>query len=119
MKLFVLMRVREATAFAEAGGQALHLSGRHRVPGKVNPVSCAHLIDRDAERLVDTARRLGVRQVKIGRPFGRLTALSKAEGLHGPGQHIDLWGGPLASALAECAAPLPKQMSLFAGGDRR
>ena len=51
--------------------------------------SWGHLIDNDRERLETTARRLGVRVIKVSRP-GR------------NGQHIDLCGRPLERAMEEC-----------------
>ena len=51
----------------------------------------AHLFDQDAERLVATARRLGVRRVVVSRR-GQ------------PQQHVDLCGGPLRKAVAESVA---------------
>jgi hypothetical protein len=48
-----------------------------------------HLFDKDESRLVATAKRLGVRVIAIDRR-GQ------------PGQHIDLCGGPMRKALAEC-----------------
>lgn len=88
----------DAIQWSLKGGQALHL---HRVipdPTKAPRVFVeavargdwlAHLFDRDADRLVHTARRLGVRVVHIGRQGA-------------PGQHVDLCAGPLDRALAEC-----------------
>lgn len=98
MKSFAFNEVREAVAHAADGGQALHL---HRIiPDRSRAARCfvaavdrgediAHLFDLDRDRLVATARRLGVRVVKIDR--------------EGTGkQHIDLCGGPLRKALAMC-----------------
>jgi len=98
MRHFTQGQVREALAFAAAGGQALHT---HRViPYRAGAPRCflaavdrgediAHLIDHDMDRLRATARRLGLRRVYIDRQ-GR------------PGQHVDLCGGPLRRALAMC-----------------
>ena len=47
-----------------------------------------HLIGNDAEQLIKTAKRLGVRKIVIGRE-GR------------PGQHVDLCGAPLDRAIKE------------------
>lgn len=99
MKTFQCREVEEAIAHAGRGGQALHL---HRViPDRRAAPRCfvaavdrgediAHLFDLDEVRLVATARRLGVRVVKIDRPG---TAR----------QHVDLCGGPLRKAIAEAA----------------
>jgi hypothetical protein len=48
----------------------------------------AHLFDQDLTRLVKTARRLGVRVIRVERSGT-------------PKQHIDLCGKPLELALAE------------------
>lgn len=92
------MELREAEAFALAGGQALHL---HRViVNRARAPRCfvravdrgediAHLFDQDAVRLVRTAHALGVRVINVERRGG-------------PGQHIDLCGLPLRRALSQC-----------------
>ena len=51
----------------------------------------AHLFDMDRGRLISTARRLGVRVIRVER-----------EGTHR--QHIDLCGQPLARAVAMAEA---------------
>ena len=88
----------EAYVRAEQGGQALHL---FRDPG-VYPGcpgcfkrsrEAAHLIDYNIDRLIATARRLGVRVIKIGRKSRR-------------GQHIDLCGKPLEKARDEASQSL-------------
>ena len=98
MKRFSQSEIREALAHAAGGGQALHL---HRViPCRRHAPRCfvqavdrgediAHLFDQDAERLVETALRLGVRVTYIHHR-GQ------------PAQHIDLCGGPLRRAMALC-----------------
>lgn len=100
MKRFASLEVEEAIAYAAAGGQALHL---HRIiVDRTKAPRCfvqavdrgehiAHLFDLNTERLRATARRLGVRVVYIDR-----------EGT--PRQHLDLCGGPLRKAIAECEA---------------
>ena len=90
MQLFPQRQQKQALAFAAEGGQALHLSGYWRVPGRKEPTECAHLFDQDRERLVEMARILGVRAVKVEH---------EAE----PGQHVDLWGQPLRAALEVAA----------------
>jgi hypothetical protein len=96
MRAFGTMDLREAEAFAAAGGQALHLHNiivdRSRAPKCfVRDVDAgrpiAHLFDADVERLKRTARGLGVKVIVVERT-GQ------------PGQHIDLCGGPLAKAMA-------------------
>ena len=95
MKRFEMKEAVEAQDFADEGGQALHVC---ETTVKLGPAAgcCfsevrrwAHLIDRDADRLAKTARRLGVRVIKIGRPGAR-------------GQHVDLCGKPLEKAMKEC-----------------
>jgi len=82
--------VTAAMDYADQGGHALHLhtltSGHPLI--RRYPV-IAHLIDNDAVRLEKTARRLGVRVIKIERKGVR-------------GQHIDLCGKPLEKAKSEC-----------------
>lgn len=93
MKLFQERQLKEAYEYARSGGQALHL---FRNPGLwFDAPPCfrgrneaAHLIDYNIDRLIKTARRLGVRVIKCGRK-GRA------------GQHIDLCGRPLQKAKEE------------------
>lgn len=103
MKIFQQSQLREAKAYAAAGGQALHLfsGGIADAIGAVRKIpNCfrgrrelAHLIDQDRPRLEATARRLGVRVVFVDRAGTDL-------------QHVDLCGGPLerakAATLLEC-----------------
>lgn len=107
MKRFDCLEVPEAIAHAAAGGQSLHLHriivDRRKAPRCfVQAVDrgeqIAHLFDQDEARLRQTARRLGVRVVVVER---------RGE----EGQHVDLCGGPLRKALAECE---PREVS----GDR-
>jgi len=98
MKKFGVWEVEEAWKHAEDGGQALHI---HNIIVDYDKApSCfvrevesgrmiAHLFDKDRERLEKTARRLGVRVILVERPGKK-------------GQHIDLCGGPLRKAIAEC-----------------
>lgn len=93
-----MREIREAEAYANNGGQALHC---HRIIVNkdtaprcfVNAVArgedIAHLFDRDYARLVLTARKLGVKKIVV-------------EYVGHEGQHIDLCGGPLKKALALC-----------------
>lgn len=97
MKIFQQAQVREATAYAAAGGQALHLfSGAIAdAIGAVRKIpNCFrgrkeldHLFDQDTDRLRKTARRLGVRVIFVHHAGE-------------PRQHIDLCGGPLELAKA-------------------
>ncbi len=103
MKLFTAMQIREAIAFAKAGGQALHvwqpMAGvNHFFWDESAAPECfrkaarsgkpfAHLFDQDVERLRDTARTLGVNVIKVDRPGEDR-------------QHVDLCGRPLDRAIA-------------------
>lgn len=98
MKSFQTIEVDKAVAYAAAGGQALHLHriivNRDKAPRCfVDAVDrgeqIAHLFDRDTNRLMATAARLGVRVVYIDRAGT-------------PNQHLDLCGAPLRKAMAEC-----------------
>lgn len=77
------------------GGQALELWDKSYTMTPTAP-RCfrgrdfAKLYDRDELRLTATARRLGVRVIKVDRPGQPL-------------QHIDLVGGPMRKAIAEAA----------------
>ena len=98
MKVFLLREVEEAWAYADEGGQALHLHNiivdydkapRCFVAAVERGENIAHLFDKDEARLIKTARRLGVRVILVER-----------RGRHG--QHIDLCGQPLKRAIAQC-----------------
>jgi hypothetical protein len=95
MRVFERRDLHAAIAYAEGGGQAIHL---HRFVTPSAPAVfkaavkkgeyIAHLFDQDKERLTTTVRGLGVRVVKVER-----------EGT--PYQHVDLCGLPLARAVAQ------------------
>jgi len=91
MKVFPMMSIMDAYDHANAGGQALHLHtiNQGHPLFRRYPV-IAHLFDQDKDRLIATAKRLGVRVIKVEYP-----------GTHK--QHIDLCGKPLekAKAMAE------------------
>lgn len=98
MKKFDYVQIEEAYAYANSGGQALHLHKIINNP-KTAP-SCfvrevkkgnfiAHLFDRDEERLIETAKKLGVRVIEV-----------ECRGSFR--QHIDLCAGPLKKATALC-----------------
>ena len=94
MRVFTYGEIEEALQHAADGGQALHLFDP-RPFCKPSTPSCfkraseaGHLFDRDNRRLVETARRLGVRIVHIDRAGGS-------------GQHVDLVGAPLRKAKKE------------------
>jgi hypothetical protein len=98
MKYFEQRELKAAFLFAEHGGQALHLCRTAQFVTKDSP-NCfkkgrqfAHLIDHDVDRLMATARRLGVRVVKVERG-GKV------------GQHVDLCGKPLERAIMESRTP--------------
>lgn len=94
MKVFQMMQLEEAVAYAASGGQALHL---HRICGPKAPTcfkmairkgeNIAHLFDMDVARLLGTAYRLGINHLLV----------EKRGTSH---QHIDLCGGPLRKAMA-------------------
>lgn len=98
MRRFEMRELREAEAYAQGGGQALHL--HNIIPDRDRAPRCfvaavdrgeqiAHLFDLDVQRLNRTVRRLGVRVVVIDR-------------VGTDRQHVDLCGQPLIRALAEC-----------------
>jgi hypothetical protein len=98
LKTFAEREIRAAYEYAGIGGQALHLmSGRYAYLRADTPQcfkgrsQLAHLFDQDPVRLAATARRFGVRVIRIERP-GTLK------------QHIDLCAGPLLRAIAEAEA---------------
>ena len=104
MTVFQQRRLHEAFAFAAAGGQALHLiDGRFAYLRRDTPqvfknrAQLAHLFDQNKERLVATAKKLGVQVIRVEYP----------DHLR---QHIDLCAGPLRRALQLCEtlpAPSP------------
>jgi len=93
MKLFEERELLAAYEHAKRGGQALHLfSNPGLYPGAPacfkRSKEAGHLFDYDRHRLIRTAKRLGVRNIRVSR-LGR------------QGQHIDLCGMPLENAKAE------------------
>lgn len=102
MILFFENNANQAIEYAEQGGQALHLMDAQNWPGAAPAVfrrhrNWAHLIDRDEARLVATAKRLGVKNIKVSRQ-------------NRPGQHIDLCGEPLARAIGEAMQQIQERM---------
>lgn len=94
MKLFLQNELIEAYEHAKGGGQALHMmSGRFAYLRNDTPAcfkgrrELAHLFDRDPKRLIATARKFGVRVIKIEREGDPMR------------QHIDLCGKPLERAI--------------------
>ena len=68
MKLFAEREIFAAYEHADAGGQALHVHGMsqgHRLFAGYPEIG--HLIDNDKDRLVGTAKQLGVRVIKVER----------------------------------------------------
>ncbi len=103
MKQFEMKEIREAQQFALEGGQALHLHNMNQGHPLFRryPV-IAHLFDQDKDRLIATARKLGVRVIKVGR-----------EGENG--QHIDLCGKPLERAMILCQSEVRRCASCRKG----
>lgn len=98
VRVFQQRELPAAYAYAGEGGQAVHLMAERFAHLRSDTPSCfkgrgqvAHFFDQDKARLVATAKRLGVRVIRVER-----------EGT--PRQHIDLCGGPLAKALALASA---------------
>lgn len=99
MKLFQHEEAEAAMDFADQGGQALHV-WKPNVGHWPEAPSCfkrsctewAHLLDRNLDRLISTARSLGVVVIAVSRRGMR-------------GQHIDLCGGPLRKAKESCSDP--------------
>jgi hypothetical protein len=88
MRHFTTKQLLAAYAHAQSGGQALHLhplTAGH--PYFRRYPEAGHLFDQNLERLILTAKRLGVRIVKV-------------EHLGTHKQHVDLCGQPLARAKA-------------------
>ena len=86
MKTFRFYEIYDAYEHSKAGGQALHLhplTMGHPLFRRYNEI--AHLFDQDVDRLIATARKLGVRVIKV-----------EHKGTHR--QHIDLCGRPLERA---------------------
>ncbi len=91
MRRFEPREIREAGAHADDGGQALVIIPRSAKEGPLcfhRYSEYAYLMDRDENRLKRTARRLGVRVIKIDKP-GKT------------GQHVDLCRKPLERARLE------------------
>lgn len=100
MKVFQHRELLEAYRHIKEGGQALHLWTEEAVQawkqgGFENIPLCfqrsrmwAHLLDLDEERLVATAKRLGVKVIRVAQRGRR-------------SQHIDLCGKPLKRAFEE------------------
>lgn len=106
MRSFTQREIAAARAYAVDGGQALHLfSGAiadairkvRRIPTCFRGRrELAHLFDQDRQRLEQTARRLGVRVIKVEYPGTS-------------SQHVDLCGKPLERAKAEAQLQCARQ----------
>lgn len=91
MEIFKMHELVAAYGHSKAGGQALHLhtlTTGHPLFKRYREI--AHLLDMDKERLVATAKALGVRVIKVEHE-GTLK------------QHIDLCGKPLERAKLRAA----------------
>ncbi len=111
MRYFPFRDLRCAVGHAWQGGQALHVW--EAVPGWPKAPGCfrrsrywAHFFDADVKRLEETARRLGVRVIKIT-PGNRTRP-----------PHIDLCGAPLSKALRECDG-MTEELLVALGARRR
>ena len=92
---FEMKEIREAIAYSNRFGQALHIhtiNAGHKL-FKRYPV-IGHLFDLDKDRLIRTATKLGVRVIKI-----------EYEGT--ARQHIDLCGKPFDRAVSEAEPYIP------------
>jgi hypothetical protein len=95
LKVFRYRELEAAILWARKGHQALHLMqhSEYRWAGppcfKRSKVM-AHFFDQDVGRLIKSAKRLGVRVIKVEREGDE-------------GQHIDLCGKPLEKALSEAS----------------
>jgi len=107
MMSFGSKQIQEAIAYANDGGQALHIwsgfsNDTDPATGRAVPACFrhggpwAHLLDNDRARLIRTARRLGVRRIVVAN-----------EGKAGR-QHVDLCGKPLRRAVVMCAPYRPE-----------
>ena len=108
LRVFQQKQIRDAQDWAGIGGQALHLmSGRFAYLRDDTPAcfrgrdQIAHLFDRDRDRLIRTARKLGVRKILVERDDDPVR------------QHIDLCGKPLERALAMAAEEAAKKLGAF------
>ena len=90
LKKFETRDLAAAYLHAAQGGQALHMNPfvGHTTATR-NVKLAAHLIDYNTDRLILTAKNLGVKVIRVDR-------------LNQRGQHIDLFGKPLKAALAQC-----------------
>lgn len=105
MKRFEMRQLEQAVAYALTGGQALHVCPSAPFVTAAAPKvfrdseQFAHLFDQNRRRLIETARGLGVRVIKLERGFT-------------PRQHIDLCGKPLQKALQRCENAQEAQTAL-------
>jgi len=96
MRLFTQYELPAALVYVQEGNQALHLFYWFADPKAPKPFRSGgqfgHLLDQDEQRLVATARSLGVRVIKVAKTKNRPLW-----------QHIDLVGRPLQRAISLCA----------------
>lgn len=93
-KFFTWHEIREAEAWARAGGIAIHSADDGHLiytpPGRTEPTPCAHMFGPDRVTLTEQAGTLGQKANWIQYP-------------NNPAKmHFDLWGVPLARAKARC-----------------
>lgn len=95
MEMFEKRGLLDAYKYAENGGQALHVykAMTAQFPDAPrcfkNSREWGHLLDQDEDRLRDTARKLGVKRIVVGKRGTKR-------------QHVDLCGGPLRKAIKMC-----------------
>lgn len=95
MKQFEMKDIKTAKDYSLQGFQALHihtLNNGHPLFKRYSRI--AHLFDMNKKRLIETAKKLGVRVIKVER-----------EGE--PSQHIDLCGKPFERAVYYASLHLP------------
>jgi hypothetical protein len=103
MKIFLQREILAAYAHAKAGGQAIHLCDAAFVgPGAplcFRGKPFAHLFDQDLDRLLKTAKSLGVRVLV-------------PQHVESHRQHIDLTGKPLKQAIYRANAEADREKEL-------
>lgn len=96
MKIFLQRELRQAYEYAAGGGQALHVCQSRGFVMSDAPAcfrrsaQFAHLFDQDHARLLETARRLGVRDI-----------------------HVDLCGKPLERAIDQAQERQEQELKTF------
>lgn len=100
-KLFQFTEIREAEAYAAAGGIAVHLSGDWIPPGRTSPTPCAHVFGPDRETLTREITTLGMKPAFTQYPDDPKR------------MHFDVWSSPLARAKLRCKADILPPATLF------